>query len=85
MPSSGQVRVYDVVLVLRAHGVQLTRERVHGAMASVMVKGDVIVAEVFSDFVGRRVLQLLQRRFGIPIHHFYHPLMAPAEQEESIQ
>jgi hypothetical protein len=87
MSNDGVVpRVY-VVIVLQAHGVELTEKQSDNATVTIMVKNGLVEAIVLPDAVGRRTLHRLQRKFGIPIHHFYHPVMAPSNsgEEEYIQ
>lgn len=51
----------------------------------VLTKGNVTEARKITEFVGRRTLHYLQRKFDVPIHHFYHPLKAPQLPDESVQ
>ena len=51
----------------------------------IMIKGDKVDALRLNSEVSRRILQKFQRLFGVPVHHFYHPLMAPAKADETIQ
>jgi len=83
--SSGEVPLSQVEIVLRAHGVALSRNGSGESATTTMAKDAVVVAMVLPEFVGRRVLHQLQRKFNIPIHHFYHPLMAPSAPDETVQ
>ncbi len=47
----------------------------------VLAKGDLVEARTLPDYVCRRLLQHLHRKFDVPIHHFYNPLMAPGGEE----
>ena len=38
-----------------------------------LIKGDMVEVVPLADPVHKRMLQNLQRKFGIPIEHFYHP------------
>ena len=62
--------------VLAAYGVSVTQE----ADNSVMSKGDIIEVQCLPDSVHRRMLHRLARLFGVPIHHFYRPGLAPRRQ-----
>ena len=84
MASSGEVRREDVELVLRAHGVELSHSEEEEGTVTILAKGEVVEAHQIPEFVGRRLLQRFQWKFGIPIHHFYHPLMAPSKNDETI-
>ena len=69
---SGEVPKDDVLRVLRANILVLTKDETVEAMG-------------FHSLAGRQMLQRLKRKFGIPINHFYHPLQAPIPPDEKIQ
>lgn len=86
MPSDGEVPLRIVELVLQAHGVSVSRGRLDGLESTTtMARDDIVVATVLPDPVSRRMLHFLKRKFNIPIHHFYHPLMAPTHDTGEIQ
>jgi hypothetical protein len=81
---SGYVNREIVIDILRRHGVGMSP--LSGAPeVMILIKGDKIDARPLSDEVSRCVLRYLTRRFNIPIHHFYTPLMAPKLPDEKIQ
>lgn len=84
MPSSGEVPLRWVEDVLRAHGVELSRDK-EDERITVLAKGAYVESYTFQNRVGRRILHRLKRKFDIPIHHFYHPEMAPVPPGETIQ
>lgn len=78
MADAGEVGRETVLGVLHAHGVGMSRQEVsRDAQSFTLAKDGVILEVVLYKGVGRRTLHLLQRRLDIPIHHFYHPEMAP--------
>ena len=85
MANSGEVPLRDVEFAVQAHGVAISRNGSDGSQTTTMVKDGVVVATVLPQMVGRRVLHLLQRKLKIPIHHFYHPIMAPSPPDETVQ
>ncbi len=74
-----------VIDVLQRNGVQISRQEEGLDGMLVLVKGEVVDTRRIPDEVSRRVLQYFQRRFSVPIHHFYNPLMAPRLPGEKIQ
>lgn len=81
MGESGNVRLETVLSVLRAHQIAISR---HDGTGYVLAKGDRLEVIEFPKQVGRRMLQRLQRLFGVPIHHFYNPLMAPGPSDDIV-
>ena len=78
MASSGEVSRETVLGVLAAHGVGVSRQEGRGdAQSFTFAKDGVVLSVVLYKYVGRRILHSLQWKLGIPIHHFYHPEMAP--------
>lgn len=77
MPRSGETRAEGVLGEPRARGVCRSTVERDGKQVSTLVKGDTGVALLFPPMVGRGALEMPQRRLGIPIHPFCHPLMAP--------
>ena len=78
---SGDLPLAQVQLVLESYAVSVCRRNENGKVVTVMSKNSVVIALVLSERVGRRVLQLLQRKFGVPIHHFYNPLELPGADQ----
>lgn len=72
-----------VIDVLQRHGVEVSYDD-SGPDGTVMITlfKD---GEVDSRRLPRRVLNYFDRRFGVPIHHFYNPHMAPMKPGEFIQ
>jgi hypothetical protein len=69
----GDVRCETVIQVLQAHGVSVSRQKDSDMV--IIAKGDVVDVRRLDSLVGRRMLHYLQRKFDIPIHHFYNPHM----------
>ena len=46
-----------------------------------MIKGGTVLAEVLPEWLSRKTLHYLARKFDIPIHHFYNPEMAPKNRD----
>lgn len=65
----------NVLHVLRKWkvGVSPDKENPGGYL---FVKGKIAESKVLPACVSRKMLQYLQHKFGIWIHHFYHPVMA---------
>lgn len=84
MGSSGEVPSADVEYVLRAHRVKLCHKDMNELCVTAMSTGDMQLSMVLQPMVGRRVLQLLKRKFDIPIHHLCHPLEAPTDQDSQV-
>jgi hypothetical protein len=73
--------VFDV---LRRHKIEVSV--VVGQKDAVrLVKGELIEVKILGSEVSNRMLQYLQHKFGVPIHHFYHPEDAPLLPGETIQ
>ena len=78
MADAGEVSRQTVLGVLDAHGVGVSPQGVNGdAHSFTLAKDGVVMDVVLYNGVGRRILHSLQRKLGVPIHHFYHPEMAP--------
>lgn len=84
MIASGQVLRKNVIDVLRRHRVEVCHPRSKPDIF-VLAKGDHIESVEIPERVGRRMLQYLQRKYAVPIYHFYHPSEAPQLPEESVQ
>ena len=84
MSGSGKVRRETVIDVLRRHGVAVY-PRETGSDILILCKGDVIEVLLLPPVVERRLLHYLQRKFDVPIHHFFNPLEAPQRHDESVQ
>lgn len=82
----GAVDRVTVINVLRRHKVEVSF--IPGEKdAALLVKGKNIEVKILENPIGRRMLHYLEHKFGVPIHHFYNPLMAPAlpgEQETKL-
>ena len=74
----------SVLEVLARHGVDVS-DYPDGAQSSLVKDGypPLVLVLTIPDPVENRLLQRLQRKFDIPIHHFYNPLMAPRLPDES--
>jgi len=81
-PDTGEVDREAVFSVLRHYKVDLSPDPMQGGN-TLMVRGEVALSLPFDPWVRRRTLQLLKRRFSIPIHHFYRPEMMAFETLES--
>jgi hypothetical protein len=84
---SSDVGRATVIDVLRRHGVEVSCDDSgldNTGMVSLFKDGEVDARRLPSE-VSRRVLHYLARRFGVPIHHFYNPHMAPMKPGELIQ
>lgn len=85
MGGGGEVSRETVLGVLDAHGVGVSREEENGdAESFTLAKDGAVLSVALHKDVGRRVLHSLQRKLGIPIHHFYHPEMAPLPPDTSV-
>ena len=78
MANTGAVKRDIVIMVLRAHGVDISQQESGPGGMLVLAKDELVEARILPDDVGRRLLQYLQRKFRVPVHHFYNPLMAPS-------
>jgi len=87
MADSGYVDKAVVIDVLKRHGVEVSCDDggPGGPGMYIFVRGEKVDCRRLLPNVHRRVLQRFKRLFGVPIHHFYHPYMAPMRPEESIQ
>lgn len=85
MDEWGYVNRSVVIDVLRRNGVDVSRDESGPAGMVILAKGDHIESRSIPAEVSRRMLHYFQRRFGVPIHHFYNPLMAPKLPGESMQ
>ena len=72
-PDGGVVSTTVVLAVLRAHGVSVAQNGEDFTLS----KGDVIKVVVLPAMLRRRMLHALSRWFGVPIHHFFKPTLAP--------
>lgn len=68
-PVGSSVKKSIVLRVLRNNGVSVTEE----ADGVILSKGEISEVEYFPALLNRRMLHTLSRKFGVPIHHFYHP------------
>lgn len=73
-PDTGEVDKETVFMVLRYHKVDLSDDPLEKGN-TLMVKGDTTLSLPFDDWVKRKTTDLLKRRFGVPIHHFFRPEM----------
>lgn len=79
---SGEVRRETVLQVLRFHKVEISADQ-ENPDAFLLVKGEIVDSKAIPEWVGRRLLQHLKRKFDIPIHHFYHPDIMQFDSIES--
>ena len=77
MPDDGGVSLVDVVATLRAHGVDIASQSLNGDVRTAMMKGQIVEVQVFPHTVNRHMVNRLARKFDVPVHHFYHPEVAP--------
>lgn len=75
--STGRVCKKTVLEVLHAHRVGVSPQEGATDGTMTLAKGDILETRVVPDDVGKKLLQYFARRFKVPIHHFYNPLMAP--------
>jgi hypothetical protein len=81
-PDSGEVDRETVFNVLRRHKVDVSPDLLQpGNM--LMVRGTIALSLPFDAWVKRRTTDLLKRKFGIPVHHFFRPEMMAFETLES--
>jgi len=80
-PETGEVDRETVFNVLRHHKVDLSPDPMQLGN-TLMVRGDVAISMPFDDWVKRKTTDLLKRKFGIPIHHFFRPEMMAFETLE---
>lgn len=77
MPDTGDVDQDTVIRVLKVHRFTVSKqEDINLNDMFSISKGDVSLSMRLPPRVKRRLLHFLSRRFGVPIHHFYHPEMA---------
>ena len=85
MGDPGEVDRKTVIRILQANGVKVSPQENGEADMMVLAKDDKVEARRIPSKVGRRTLQYFQRSYGVPIHQFYNPLMAPPPPGEQIQ
>jgi hypothetical protein len=81
----GYVPKAVVIDVMQRHGVEVTCDDDGDGLMLHFIKGQTELSMRLVSEVDRRILQKLKRTFNVPIHHFYHPLMAPAKSSELTQ
>jgi hypothetical protein len=81
-PDSGEVDRETVINVLRHHKVDVSPDPLVPSNM-LIVRENVAISLPFDAWVKRRTTDLLKRRFGIPIHHFFKPEMMAFETLES--
>ena len=76
-----------VIDVLQRHGIEVSCNDggPGGAEMVILVNEGILDARKLPSEVSRPVLRYLARLFGVPIHHFYNPHMAPMRPGEIIQ
>lgn len=75
---TGEVDRETVLLVLRHYHVGVADDPENpGCM--ILIKDEVVESKPIPKLVGKRLLQYFKRRYGVPIHHFYHPDMMSTE------
>lgn len=81
MPANGDEGYVDratVIKVLRAHGVEASLMPLKDQPdMMLLVKGDIIISQKMPPALARKMIQYLARKFNVPVHHFYNPIMAP--------
>jgi hypothetical protein len=73
-----------VINVLQRHGVEVSLLPGQKDVA-LFVKGDIIEVKILPSEAGRKFLHYLARKFDVPVHHFWNPLMAPQLPGERAQ
>jgi hypothetical protein len=81
-PDSGEVDRETVINVLRHHKIDVSPDPLLEGN-TLMVRGLVAVSLPFDAWVKRKTTDLLKRRFGIPVHHFFKPEMMAFETLEA--
>ena len=79
MNDTGKVCKKTVIDVLRAHGVDVSMQDGAGDGTMILAKGDYLETRVIPDDVGKKLLHYFERHFGVPLHHFYNPNIAPVD------
>ena len=90
MSVDGTVSVAIAIGVLRASGCTVLCEESEESQGKVMVKvtspdGTIHHGFVMTPRLSRHSTVGLARKFGIPAHHFYHPLEVEGFTPEDIQ
>jgi hypothetical protein len=80
-PETGEVDRETVLNVMRHHKVDVSPDPLEPGNI-LMVRGTVAISLPFDDWVKRKTTDLLKRKFGIPIHHFFRPEMMAFETLE---
>jgi hypothetical protein len=80
-PDTGEVDRETVFKVLRHHHVDLSPDPLEPGN-TLMVKGNSTLSLPFDEWVKRKTTDLLKRRFGVPIHHFFRPEMMGPDTPE---
>lgn len=82
MTNSGEVDLKTVIEVLRNNRVAVTAQK-DGTF--IIEKDETIEVHNLKPQVSKRMLQYLKRKFDVPIHHFYNPLMSTKSDGEKPQ
>ena len=68
----------DTVLdVLRAHNVEAVTSRIDPEVTNLFKEDIPVEGQRLPEMVPKKLLHRFAHRFAIPIHHFYHPELAP--------
>ncbi len=77
MADDGSLPKSTIIAVLKAHGVSVYPQAEDHAYTVITDGKETTLALRLGDAVSRKAVHGLQRKFGIPIHHFYNPQLAP--------
>ena len=79
MNDSDGIHSTIAVVVLRAHKVDTSVQPSdeNQQELTTMIKGNIVEVQQFPRVLSRRMVNRLARLFDVPVHHFYHPELAP--------
>jgi hypothetical protein len=83
MSDTGKVVRKTVIEVLRAYGVEVSPQESAPNGMMTLSQGDVLDSRIIPEEVGKKMLHYLERKFQIPLHHFYNPHLAPETKEKT--
>ena len=69
--TDGRLRREIVLGVLRDGGVEVSKKPDGRSKMYTLAKGDIVLSMSLPDFITRRMVHYLSRKFGIYIHAFY--------------
>jgi hypothetical protein len=77
-PDTGEVDRETVFNVLRHYKVDVSPDPLEPEN-TLMVRGTVAISLPLDPWIKRKTTDLLKRKFGIPVHHFFRPEMMAFE------